>query len=148
MPYIIYLLDCFLWLFNKVAVDENKTRKEDDMKTFTSVISTFVLCVGLTLTGYAENGPVSGGTFAEEAMVQSVESHKIAIQQHQDRATMLEQKIQTLENRLDMFKNSYRDPKGFRQASWKRMVGTLRGELKNIRQRIVWHEEQIALLKT
>lgn len=118
------------------------------MKTFTSVISTFVLCAGLTLTGYAANGPVSGGTFAEGAAVQTIASHEAAIQQHQDRVTMLEQKIQKLENRLDMFKNSYRDPKGFKRASWKRLIGAWHEELKDIRQHIVWHEEQIAQLKT
>ena len=148
MPYIIYLLDGLLWLFNGVTVDEHKTRKGDDMKTLTSVIPTFVLCVGLTLPAFAADGPVSGGSFAGEAIVQTVASHQAAIQQHQDRATMLEQKIQKLENRLDMFKNSYRDPKGFRSASWKRMVGAWRGELKDIREHIVWHEEQLALLKT
>ncbi len=117
------------------------------MKILTSVIPTFVLCVGLTLPAFAADDPVPGGPFAEEAIAQSVESHKIAIQGHQDRAAVLEQKIQKLENRLDMFKNSYRDPKGFRSASWKRMVGAWRGELKEIRQHIVWHEGQIALLK-
>ena len=117
------------------------------MKTLTSVIPAFVLCVGLTLPGFAADGPVPGGPLAGEAIAQSVEFHKIAIQGHQDRAAVLEQKIQNLENRLDMFKNSYRDPKGFRSASWKRMVGAWRGELKEIRQHIVWHEEQIALLK-
>ena len=118
------------------------------MKTLTSVIPSVVLCVGLTLPAFAADGPVPGEPFAGEAMVQSVESHKTAIQQHQGTAAVLEQKIQKLENRLDMVKNSYRDPKGFRQASWKRLLGTLRGELKDIRQRIVWHEEQIAQLKT
>ncbi len=118
------------------------------MKTFTSVITSVVLCVGLTLPAFAADGPVPGGLVAGETAVQSVESHKTAIQQHQDKAAMLEQKIQKLENRLDMFKNSYRDPKGFRQASWKRIVGTLRGELRDIREHIVWHEEQIAQLKT
>ncbi len=118
------------------------------MKTLTSVLPSVVLCVGLTLPGFAADGPVPGGPFAGEAVVQSIQTHMTAIQQHQDRVTMLEQKIQALENRLDMFKNSYRDPKGFRSASWKRMVGAWRGELKDIRQRIVWHEEQIALLKT
>jgi len=132
---------------NEVTVDEQKTRKEDDMKTLTSVIASVVLCVGLTLPAFAADGAVSGGTFAEETMAQTVASHEAAIQQHQDRAIMLEQKIEKLENRLDMFKNSYRDPKGFRTASWKRMVGAWRGELKDIRQHIVWHEEQIALLK-
>ena len=117
------------------------------MKTFTSVISTFVLCVGLTLPAFAADGAVSGGTFAEEAAVQTIASHEAAIQQHQGAAAVLEQKIQKMERRLDMFKNSYRDPKGFRSASWKRMVGAWRGELKDIRQHIVWHEEQIALLK-
>ena len=132
---------------NEVTVDEQKTRKEDDMKTLTSVIPAFVLCVGLTLPAFAADGPVSGGPVAGEAAVQSVASHEAAIQQHQDRATMLEQKIQKLENRLDMYKNSYRDPKGFRISSWTRMVGAWRGELKDIREHIVWHEEQIALLK-
>ncbi len=117
------------------------------MKTLISVIPAFVLCVGLTLPAFAADGPVPGGPLAGEAIAQSVESHKIAIQGHQDRAAVLEQKIQKLENRLDIFKNSYRDPKGFRSASWKRMVGAWRGELKEIRQHIVWHEEQIALLK-
>jgi len=132
---------------NEVTVYEHRTRKEDDMKTLTSVIASVVLCVGLTLPAFATDGAVSGGTFAEEAAVQTIASHEAAIQQHQDRVTMLEQKIQKLENRLDMFKNSYRDPKGFRTASWKRMVGAWRGELKDIREHIVWHEEQIALLK-
>ena len=117
------------------------------MKTLTSVITSVVLCVGLTLPAFAADGAVSGGTFAEEAAVQSVASHEAAIQQHQDRATMLEQKIQKLENRLDMFKNSYRDPKGFKRASWKRLIGAWHEELKDIRQHIVWHEEQIARLK-
>ena len=110
------------------------------------MIPTFVLCAGLTLPAFAADGPVPGGPFAEEATVQSVEFHKTAVQQHQDTAAMLEQRIQKLESRLDMFQNSYRDPKGFRRASWKRMVATWRGELKDIRQRIVWHEEQIAQL--
>ena len=36
------------------------------MKTLTSVIPTFVLCVGLTLPGFAADGPVPGGPFDEE----------------------------------------------------------------------------------
>ena len=118
------------------------------MKTLTSVIPIIVLCMGLTLPAFAADGAVTGGPFAGEAMVQSVESHMTAIQQHQGTAAVLEQKIQKMERRLDMFKNSYRDPKGFRRASWKRLLGTWRGELKDIRERIVWHEEQIAQLKT
>ena len=115
------------------------------MKTFTSVMTitgyaALVLCVGLTL-----NGPVSG--VAGEVAMPSVAFHEAAIQEHQDRAAVLEQQIQKMENRLDMFKNSYRDPKGFKRASWKRLIGTWRGELKDIRAQIVWHEEQIALLK-
>ena len=109
------------------------------MKTFTFVMTTFVLCAGLTLTGFAANGDVP---------VPSVASHEAAIQQHQDKATMLEQQIQKLENRLDMVKDSYRDPKGFRRASWERLIGTWREELKDIRAQIVWHEEQVARLKT
>ena len=118
------------------------------MKTLTFVMTSLVLCVGLTTTGYAGNATVSGGPFAGDVSVPSVASHEAAIQQHQDRATMLEQKIQKLEHRLDMFKNSYRDPKGFKRASWKRLIGAWREELKDIRQHIVWHEEQIARLKT
>ena len=118
------------------------------MKTLTSVITSVVLCVGLTLPGFAADGTVLGGPFAGEAAVQSVASHEAAIQEHRDKAAMFEQKIQKLEHRLDMFKNSYRDPKGFRRASWKRMVEAWRGELKDIREHIVWHEEQIAWLKT
>ena len=115
------------------------------MKTFTSVMTitgyaALLLCVGLTL-----NGPVS--SVAQEAAVQSVASHEAAIQEHQDRATMLEQKIEKLENRLDLFKNSYRDPKGFKRASWTRLIGAWRGELKDIREHIVWHEEQIRTSK-
>ena len=118
------------------------------MKTLTSVITSLVLCVGLTLPAFAADGAVSGGTFAEEAAVQTIASHEAAIQQHQDRATMLEQKIQKLEHRLDMLENSYRNPKGFRSASWKRLIGTWREELKDIRAHIVWHQEQLAKLKT
>ena len=115
------------------------------MKTLTSVMTitgyaAFLLCVGLTL-----NGPVS--SVAQEAAMPSVASHEAAIQEHQDRTAVLEQKIQKLENRLDMFKNSYRDPKGFKRASWKRLIGAWRGELKDIREHIVWHEEQIRTSK-
>ena len=118
------------------------------MKTLISVIASVVLCVGLTLTGFAANGIVAGQTFVEKDVVQSVASHEAAIQQHLDRAAMLEQKIQKLENRLDMVKNSYRDPKGFKRASWKRLIGTWLGELKDIREHVVWHEDQIDRLKT
>ncbi len=118
------------------------------MKTLTSVIPSVVLCAGLTLSGCAANGTVAAEPFAGEAMVQSVASHESAIQQHQNKAAVLEHRIQKLEHRLDMFKNSYRDPKGFRTASWKRMVATWRGELKDVREHIVWHEEQVALLRT
>ena len=123
-------------------------RKEDAMKTLTAMLLTVLLCVGLTLPGFAADGTVSGETFAGKAPVQSIDFHAAAIQQHQDKAAVLEEKIQNLEHRLGMVKNSYRDPKGFRSASWKRMVATWRGELRDIRQRIVWHEEQIAQLKT
>lgn len=117
------------------------------MKTFTSVVSIFVLCVGLTLTGYAANGPVSGGLFAGEAAMPSVASHTAAIQQHQDGAAMLEQKIQKLQHRLDVLKSSYRDPKGFKRQSWTRLLSQWRGDVRDLRAHIVWHEEQIALLK-
>ncbi len=118
------------------------------MKTLTAVIPSVVLCVGLTLSGCAANGTVTNGPIAGEAAVQSVDLHEAAIQQHQDKAAVLEQKIQKLEQRLDMLKNSYRDPKGFQRASWKRLLGTWREELKDVREHIVWHEEQIALLRT
>lgn len=147
MPYIIYLLDSPLWLFNKVTVNEQRTRKEDDMKTFTSVISIFVLCVGLTLTGCAANGTVSSKPFADMALGQSVDFHKDAIQKHQNRVATFEQKIQKLEDRLDMVKNSYRDPKGLKRQSWTRLLSQWRGELQGLREHIVWHKEQIALLR-
>ena len=62
---------------NKVTVDEQRTRKEDDMKTLISVIPAFVLCVGLTLPAFAADGTVSGGPFAGEAVVHSVASHEL-----------------------------------------------------------------------
>ncbi len=118
------------------------------MKTFTFVMTTFVLCAGLTLTGFAAKGHVDGKPFAGNVPAPSVASHEAAIEQHQDKATELAQQIQRLEHRLDLVKNSYRDPKGFRQASWERVLGTWRQELQGIQDRIVWHEQQIALLKT
>ncbi|MYG39297.1 MAG: hypothetical protein F4201_00460 [Nitrospira sp. SB0677_bin_15] len=117
------------------------------MKTFTSVISIFVLCVGLTFTGYAANGTVSGGPFAGETAMPSIASHTAAIQQHQDKAAMLEQKIEKLEHRLDMIKNSYRDPKGLKRQSWKRLLSSWRADVQDLRERIVWHEEQIKMSK-
>lgn len=135
-------------VFNELSVDEQRTRKGGDMKILTSMIPVFVLCVGLTLPAFAADETVSGGTFSQEAAVQSVDFHMTAIQQHLDKAGMLEQKIEKLENRLDMFKNSYRDPKGFKRASWKRLIGTWLGELKDIREHVVWHEDQIDRLKT
>lgn len=169
MPYIIYLLNATSWLFNKLRVDEQRRRKEDDMKILTFVIPSVVLCVGLTLTGCAANGTVSGEPFADKALGQSVDSHKdavqqhqnifvtrrsdvlnshkAAVQQHQNKAAMLEQKIQKLEDRLDMVKNSYRDPKGLKRQSWTRLLSKWRGDVRDLREHIVWHEEQIARLK-
>lgn len=117
------------------------------MKTLTSVISTFVLCVGLTFTGHAANGPVSGGPFAGEAAMPSITSHAAAIQQHQDKAAMLEQKIEKLEHRLDVLKNSYRDPKGLKRQSWTRLLSQWRADVRDLREHIVWHEEQIKMSK-
>ena len=115
------------------------------MKTLTSVIPSVVLCVGLTLSGCAANGTVTNGPIAGEAAVQSVDLHEAAIQQHQDKAAVLEQNIQEFEQRLDMPKNSYRGPEGFRRASWNKLIGTWREELKDVREHIVWHEEQVVL---
>lgn len=116
------------------------------MKILTAVNPSIVLCVGLTLHAFAADGPVPGGPSTGEAMVPSVDFHEDAIQQHQDEAAVLEQKIQRVAHRLDMVMNSYRDPKGFRSASWKRLIGLWHEELKDIRQRIVWHQEQITQL--
>lgn len=118
------------------------------MKKLTSVIPSVMLCVGLALPGFAADDTVPGGPFAGKAVVQSADFHKAAIQQHQDKAAVLEQKIQKLEHQLNMVKNSYRDPKGFRSASWKRLLGTWRWELKDIQKHIVWHEDQIDRLQT
>ena len=117
------------------------------MKTLTAVIPSILLCVGLALPGYAAKGTVSGEPFAGEAMMQSVEFHEAAIQQHQDKAAVLAQKIQQLEHRLDMVKNSYRDPKGFKRQSWTRVLGKWRGELQGLQEHVSWHEEQMAQLK-
>ncbi len=139
------------------------------MKISTFAIPSVVLCVGLTLTGCAASGTVSGETFAEKALGQSVDAHKDAvrqhenmvltrqsdlsnahkdaIQQHLNRVDMLEQKIQKLEDRLDMVKNSYRDPKGLKRQSWTRLLSQWRGELQDLQEHIVWHEEQVAPLK-
>lgn len=134
---------------NKLRIDKQKTRKEVVMKNLASIIPSVMLCVGLALPGFAADGTVPGGPFfAKEAVGQSADYHKAAIQHHQDKAAMLEQKIQKLEYRLDMVKNSYRDPKGFRIASWKRLLGTWRWELKDIQRHIVWHEDQIGRLET
>ncbi|MYJ22888.1 MAG: hypothetical protein F4101_05815 [Nitrospira sp. SB0673_bin_12] len=77
----------------------------------------------------------------------SIASHTAAIQQHQDKAAMLEQKIEKLEHRLDMIKNSYRDPKGLKRQSWKRLLSSWRADVQDLRERIVWHEEQIKMSK-
>ncbi len=113
------------------------------MKTLTSVIPSVVLCVGLTLAGCAANGTVSGGPFAQEALGQSVGSHETSLQQHRDKVVLLEHKIKKLEHRLDMLKHSYRDPKGFKRQSWKRLLGQWQRDLRDVHERIVWHEEQI-----
>ena len=139
------------------------------MKILHFTIPSVVLCVGLTLTGCAANGTVSGGNFADKAPGQSVDAHKATtqqrqnmfvtrrsdvsnthkavIQQHQNKVAMVEQKIQKLEDRLDMVKNSYRDPKGLKRQSWERLLSQWRGELQGLHEHIAWHEEQIALLK-
>ncbi len=117
------------------------------MKTLTSVMTSVVLCVGLALPGYAAKGTVSGEPFAGEVPVASIAAHETAIEQHQDKAAVLEQKIQKLEHRLDMVKNSYRDPKGFKRQSWTRIIGKWRGELQGLQEHVAWHEEQMAQLK-
>jgi len=113
------------------------------MKTLSSVIPSVVLCVGLTLAGCAANGTVAGGPFAEEALEQSVGAHEASLQQHRDGVALLEHKITKLEHRLDMLKNSYRDPKGWKRQSWKRLLGQWQRDLRDLRGHMTWHEEQI-----
>ena len=107
-------------------------------------IFTMIMFVALTsLTGCAMNGSIPSDGVPMKAKVQSVDIHLAAIQQHRDRVTWLEQKIQKLENRLEALKSKpYRDPKGFKRQGWKRLIGTWQGEMRHLRERIVWHEKQ------
>lgn len=118
------------------------------MKFLKSVIPTLVLGLGLAINGCSVNGTVLSSDFPKADAVQSVNFHLVAIQQHKDRVAVLEQKIQKLENRLVALKNKpYRDPKGFKRHGWKKLIGTWRGEIRDISERIVWHANEIERLQ-
>ena len=120
------------------------------MKTLAHTMTSFLLVAGLLLTGC---GRVMSDTnhrdeFLSGNAAHSVEHHVVAIQYHTEKADLLEQKIQKLEQRIETFNQKpYRDPKGFRRASWKRLIGTWREELKNVREQIVWHQNEMTTLQ-
>ena len=117
------------------------------MKTLTHMMTSALLFAGLLLNGCASGGQNQRNDVLSGNAAHSVEYHMAAIQHHAEKADMLEQKIQMLEQRIETYtQKPYRDPKGFRRASWKRLVGTWREELKDIREQIVWHENEITRL--
>ncbi len=107
-------------------------------------ISIMVMFIALTsLTGWAMDRAIGSEGVPRNARVQSGNIHLAAIQQHRDRITWLEKKIQKLENRLEALKKKpYRDPKGFKRQGLKRLIGTWRGEMRDLRERIVWQKNQ------
>ena len=118
------------------------------MKTLTHTTTSALLFAGILLTGCASGGMHHRTDVLSGNTANSVEHHMAAIQHHAEQTDMLEQKIQTLEQRIETYtQKPYRDPKGFRRASWKRLVGTWREELRDIREQIVWHENEITRLR-
>lgn len=109
-----------------------------------SRIFTMIMFVALTsLTGWAMDRAIGSEGVPMKAGVQSEDIHLAAIQQHRDRVTWLEQKIQNLENRLAVLKKKpYRDPKGFKRQGWKKLIGVWRGEMRQLQEQIVWHQNQ------
>ena len=119
------------------------------MKRLAHTMTSVLLFAGLLLTGCASGATNHRDDVLSGNAANSVEHHMTAIQHHAEQADMLEHKIQTLEQRIETYtQKPYRDPKGFRLASWKRLVATWREELKDIREQIVWHENEITRLQS
>ncbi len=118
------------------------------MKRVYSVMVVFLLGVGLTLTGCASNEISQGRTLAKTEAMDSVDFHMTALQNHQDRAAQLEQKIQKIQARIQATNEKpYRDPKGFRRSGWKRLVGTWKLEMNALQEQVAWHKNEITRLR-
>jgi transposase len=118
------------------------------MKRMTPVMASWILGLGLVLSGCTSDGIPHKRTLANLIATDSVEYHATALREHQENAAILEQKIQKLEQRIEAFKKKpYRDPKGFRQTGWKRLVDHWKQEIKDLRTQMAWHRNELTRLR-
>ena len=71
------------------------------------------------------------------------EDHRIAAVIYTQETSRLEAKVANLARRVEKFiKKPYLDPKGFKRQSARRLMGTYRGELTELYERIAWHHAE------
>ncbi|MDT7043361.1 hypothetical protein [Candidatus Nitronereus thalassa] len=118
------------------------------MKRVTVFLAVGILGLGLLLAGCTSSGIAPHGTFGNTETQYPADFHMAALQQHQSTAEMLEEKIKKLENRIkDYDQKPYRDPKGYRRDGWARLIETWKQEVKGLREKIVWHNSELARLQ-
>ncbi len=73
----------------------------------------------------------------------SAEEHRVAADLFEEEAARLETKMAYLDQRVERFtKKPYLEPKGFRRQGWKRLMGTYRGKIADLREQIAWHQQE------
>ncbi len=73
----------------------------------------------------------------------TAEEHLNAANLFEETAARLESKVGHLEQRVERYiKKPYLDPKGFKVQGWKRLMGSHRAELSELREQIAWHYGQ------
>ena len=123
-------------------------KKEGEMNTMTSFMTTLVLGFGLTLAGCATSESMHDESFQGPDHENSVDFHMEAIERNTAKMAIMEEKIQKLQKRITMFNQKpYRDPKGFRRSGWKLLMGNWRQELNDLKERIAWHTNKIERLQ-
>lgn len=118
------------------------------MKRVPLIVASCILGIGLFLSGCTSDGMTHKRILAKPVVKDPIEYHATALQQHQENAAMLEQKIQKLEQRIDTLKKKpYRDTKGFRRSGWKRLVDHWRQEVSNLQTQMAWHRNELTRLQ-
>ena len=104
--------------------------------------------MGLLLAACVSSGSMLEKNLEGAGQGNSVDYHVATIQQHEGKTAILDERIQKLEERITRFSQKpYLDPKGFRRSGWKILKGTLRREVNNLQEQIVWHRKELSRLQ-
>jgi hypothetical protein len=100
-----------------------------------------VLLAALTLNACASNRGIDDRGRAGGAGVEPTVVTAATLQQHSDRVSVLEARIQRFDSLIRKSERQrYRDPKGWRRVRWKRLSATSERELRQVRDQIALYE--------